>query len=365
MAGNIVVFGATGYAGSLTVESLLNRGVRPILAGRSVEQLAALSAANGGLEYRLADVNDPKSVRALVGPGDVLISTVGPFERYGFVAAEAAAAVGAHYVDSTGEVGFVQALRHRYHRTAVVSGATMLPAFGYDYVPGILAGTHAAQIAGPNAATLQVGYFATGSVRKGLSQGTRTTMADGLIKRTLARRDGELVAVRAASDVRRFPVRGRRVAAFLSSGTETIFLPEDYPNLGTIEVYNGWFRGLSRFVSVTSWVANACARSPRGCHLVERLSAASTGPPGGPDAVERARTRTHVAARALDNAGHVVAEAHVEGPSIYTLTGELIAVAAKSLQEGKAQVPGVISPIQAFGPEGFTHLVRAAGLTIV
>jgi hypothetical protein len=55
----------------------------------------------------------------------------------------------------------------------------MLRAFGYDYVPGMLAGSLALQEA-PRAHRLEIGYFATGSVRHGLSQGTRLTMSEGL-----------------------------------------------------------------------------------------------------------------------------------------------------------------------------------------
>ncbi|MBO1413300.1 NAD(P)H-binding protein [Streptomyces sp. FH025] len=83
MTSQIVVFGATGSAGNLAVESLLRRGIRPVLAGRRTEELAVLAAAHGGLDYRTADVTDPATVRALVSPGDVLVTTVGPFERYG------------------------------------------------------------------------------------------------------------------------------------------------------------------------------------------------------------------------------------------------------------------------------------------
>ncbi|MGH3991285.1 MAG: NAD(P)H-binding protein, partial [Pseudonocardiaceae bacterium] len=67
MAGRIVVFGATGYTGRLTAEALVERGRRPVLAGRSAGKLAALAADLGGsLEVAVADVSRPKSVRALV-----------------------------------------------------------------------------------------------------------------------------------------------------------------------------------------------------------------------------------------------------------------------------------------------------------
>ncbi|PQM46822.1 Putative trans-acting enoyl reductase [Mycobacterium talmoniae] len=148
MTNQIVVFGATGYTGGLVIDALLRRGVRPVLAGRGAERLAKLAEQLGGLEYRVADVDDPASVRALVGAGDVLVTTVGPFEQFGHPVARAAVDAGAHYVDSTGEVGFVRALRQRHDARARAAGPSIAPAFGYDYVPGILAGALAARAAG-------------------------------------------------------------------------------------------------------------------------------------------------------------------------------------------------------------------------
>ncbi len=90
----IVVFGATGYTGRLVVAALAGRGLRPVLAGRSQQRLRELSERYGGLDTAIADVTQPHSVRALVEHGDVLVSTVGPFLRYGEPALEAAVAAG-------------------------------------------------------------------------------------------------------------------------------------------------------------------------------------------------------------------------------------------------------------------------------
>src|SRR3954451_10960326 len=106
MAGRIVLFGATGYTGELTARELAGIGERPVLAARDGARVRALADQLGGLDWEVADVARPESVRALVGPGDVLVSTVGPFTRWGAPAVEAAIAAGAHYLDSTGETPF-------------------------------------------------------------------------------------------------------------------------------------------------------------------------------------------------------------------------------------------------------------------
>src|SRR2546423_376663 len=131
MAGSrIVVFGATGYTGRLVVEALVARGARPVLAARNVERLRALGDELGGLEIAVADVARPDSVRALVGEGDVLVSTVGPFTRWGDPAAEAAIVGRAHYLDSTGEPAFIRHVFEDYGERAASSGVGRVTACG-------------------------------------------------------------------------------------------------------------------------------------------------------------------------------------------------------------------------------------------
>ena len=87
MAARIVLLGATGHTGGRTAHALTARGARPVLAGRDPGRLEPLAARLGGdggpLETAVADVTDTGSVRGLVGRGDVLVTTVGPFLRLG------------------------------------------------------------------------------------------------------------------------------------------------------------------------------------------------------------------------------------------------------------------------------------------
>src|SRR4051812_28935767 len=177
MSGRIVLFGATGYTGELTARALVDRGARPVLAARSAERLETLAADLGGLETRVADVAAPQTLAALVERGDVLVSTVGPFARLGEPAVAAAVAAGAHYLDSTGEGAFVRAVFERHGRAAQAAGCGLLTAFGYDWVPGNLAGALALRDAGPTATRVEVGYFAPGGGAGSLSTGTRASAA--------------------------------------------------------------------------------------------------------------------------------------------------------------------------------------------
>ena len=184
---------------------MVERGLRPVLAARGRERLEAMAAELGGLDTAVADVADPASVRALVERGDVLVTTVGPFARWGAAAAEAASSAGAHYIDSTGEPAFIREVFERYGAAAERSGSGMLTAFGYDWVPGNLAGGLALERAGEAAVRVDIGYFITG--KAGMSGGTMASTVGALADPSFGFRDGRVQTERGAKRVRELPGR--------------------------------------------------------------------------------------------------------------------------------------------------------------
>ncbi len=144
----IVLLGATGYTGQRVLRELLARGEKPTLVGRNrTKMLAVADRFEAELPVAEVDVTSTADLTRVLEPGHVVISTVGPFMQLGMATVTAAARVGAHYLDSTGEGTFV---RRVFELDAVAAGrgATLVPAFGYDYVPGNLAGALALTRAG-------------------------------------------------------------------------------------------------------------------------------------------------------------------------------------------------------------------------
>jgi short subunit dehydrogenase-like uncharacterized protein len=361
MTPRIVVFGATGYTGGLVAQALVRRGLRPVLAARSKDKLASVAERLGGLDSRVANVSDPASIHALVARGDVLLSTVGPFERWGRPALDAAIDKGAHYLDSTGESGFLRQIFSR-HDDARVAGIGLLPAFGYDYVPGNLAGALALERAGERATQLDVAYLASGSVIRGLSSGTIATMAAGMLEPTHVLRDAQIAADRGGARVRRFSVGGRRRSTILAVGSEPFTLPRLAPGLRELDVYNGWFPRLSRPLQAGSAITALIQRHPAGRRALTKLVSRVQSTSAGPDEATRAATRTHVLAVARDSAGRTLAEVHVEGPNIYTLTGELLAWGAAQMAAGRLRTTGALGPVDAFGLEHLSAGCAEVGL---
>ena len=137
MTASIVLFGATGYTSGCIAQEMAARGLQPVLAGRNAAELARLVEGLGGLQTVTADVSDAGSVRALIGEGDVQVSTVGPFMRLGEAVLSAAVQVGAIYLDSTGEPPFLRRVFEEFGPLAARSAASLLTAFGNGYAFGL------------------------------------------------------------------------------------------------------------------------------------------------------------------------------------------------------------------------------------
>ncbi|WP_241962049.1 saccharopine dehydrogenase NADP-binding domain-containing protein [Rhodococcus opacus] len=155
----IVLLGATGYTGQRVLRELLARGEEPTLVGRNHTRMAALANSfEANIPVAQVDITSTADLARLQEPSDVVISTVGPFMQLGLATVTAAVQAGAHYFDSTGEGTFV---RHVFELDSVATarGATVVPAFGYDYVPGNLAGALALTSAGDRATRTEIGYF--------------------------------------------------------------------------------------------------------------------------------------------------------------------------------------------------------------
>ncbi|NKY55151.1 saccharopine dehydrogenase family protein [Nocardia flavorosea] len=354
----IVLFGATGYTGRLIAQALTARGTAPVLAGRNADSLAQLATETGGADTAVADVTDPASVRALLGRGDVLISTVGPFLRYGKPALAAAVAAGAHYFDSTGEGPFIRTV-FDHDDEARRADIALLTAFGFDYVPGNLAAALALAEA-PDAVRADIGYFIADP---GTSGGTRASMAGMLFEDGFALRDGRIVPQRTAARVRDFEVAGRSRTAASVPGSEHFALARSYPQLREANVYLGLPGPAAHGLRATSLITAAIARVEPVKKLGETaLTRVVKGSTGGPAPAARARTRTWAVADVSDAAGRNRASVTLAGVDPYDFTAAILAWGARTVLDGGLLGTGALGPVEAFGLDRLTAGAAEAGL---
>lgn len=138
---DLVVFGATGFTGRQAahyVAAHVPPGTRWAVAGRNRAKLDEIQAATAAPHQVVCDAQSAVDVDALARQARVVITTVGPYSRYGTALFAACAANGTHYTDITGETPWVRRMIDVHGATAERSGAVMVPLCGFDSIPSDL-----------------------------------------------------------------------------------------------------------------------------------------------------------------------------------------------------------------------------------
>jgi short subunit dehydrogenase-like uncharacterized protein len=182
---DIVLYGATGFVGKLTAEYLARAGadVRIALAGRSPDKVLAVRETLGesaqSWPILTADAASPSSLNDMAARTRVVISTVGPYTRYGLPLVAACAAAGTDYADLTGEAMFVRQSIDDYHKQAIDTGARIVHACGFDSIPSDMS-TFALYRRAQQDGTGELGDtdFVVRSFSGGVSGGTAASMVE-------------------------------------------------------------------------------------------------------------------------------------------------------------------------------------------
>jgi len=141
---DLIVWGASGFTGRLVVEYLFSNyppgsGLRWAVGGRNTEKLRQVLADSGGDEAGvpvvIADSGNADSMRELAESSKVILSTVGPYARFGSMLVSACAQSGTHYCDLAGEPHWIRQMIDLYHETAKQSGARIVHSCGFDSIP--------------------------------------------------------------------------------------------------------------------------------------------------------------------------------------------------------------------------------------
>ncbi|OBI66828.1 trans-acting enoyl reductase family protein [Mycobacterium sp. E796] len=184
---DIVLYGATGFVGKLTAEYLARAGAgaRVALAGRSPDRLRAvrdtLSESARDWPVLTADAASPSTLDEMAARARVVVTTVGPYTRYGLPLVGACAAAGTDYADLTGEAMFVRESIDLHHKQAADTGARIVHACGFDSVPSDLT-VYALHRAAQDDGAGQLGdtHLVVRSLRGGLSGGTVASLLEVL-----------------------------------------------------------------------------------------------------------------------------------------------------------------------------------------
>ena len=141
---DIVVYGASGFTGRLVAAYLHTRqsdgaSFSWAVGGRNAAKLKRtlddLGIDSNAVPQIVADGGDESALEALAGRAKVVLTTVGPYARYGSSLVAACVSQGTHYCDLSGEVQWMRKMIDRHHADAVASGARIVHSCGFDSIP--------------------------------------------------------------------------------------------------------------------------------------------------------------------------------------------------------------------------------------
>ena len=145
----VVLYGATSFVGQITAHYLAEflsankdksgSEINWAIAGRDQEKLNELqSKLVSKVDIIIANSDDAASLDAMTEQTQVIISTVGPYLKYGEPLIKSCVDNGTDYVDLTGEAIFIKDMMDKYQEAAKQSGARIVNSCGFDSIPSDL-----------------------------------------------------------------------------------------------------------------------------------------------------------------------------------------------------------------------------------
>ena len=324
-----LLYGATGYTGRRIARNAVEKGAKPVLAGRRESELRPL-AEELGLDWEVFDLHDAALVQTKLARHAFVVNAAGPFAHtYGPIV-EGCLAVGAHYLDISGEVDAYEGLAG-YHDAALRAGVMVMPAIGFDMVPGdCLALTLSNRL--PDATVLNIGYSFDGTVSRGSARSALVAFSP----ETTVRRDGVL---------EKLPAPAVRPFDFGPLSTQ-----------GRVDCYSTTFGDVS-----IGWRTTGIPNVTAYIQLTKAFQdlAALESPaaidhmPDGPTDEELESLSAFIVGEATNERGQVV-RARLRTPQVYAITFELATDIAGRVQDGMA-VPGFQTPARVLGETYITN----------
>jgi short subunit dehydrogenase-like uncharacterized protein len=337
MASDFLLYGSTGFVGSAVARLAVQRGLRPVIAGRDAAKIDAL-AAELGVERRVFSLDDAPAIDAALKGVSVALHCAGPYIYTSKQMADACLRMGAAYLDITGEIPVYEALAAR-DAEARERGVMLMPGVGFDVVP---TDCLAVYLKGrlPTATRLTLAFRAEGPA--GLPPGTANTAIEMIPYGDKVRRNGRMGTPERGAKTRQIDFGSGPVAATRLTWGD-VFMAYFSTGIPNIEVYSVLPAELQRQMNMLEYVRPLFRLAVVRSFFKRQMKAGST-----PE--ERARTRTSVWGEVEDAQGRKAA-ARLHGPEAgMDWTARTALAVVQKVLAGKA-VPGFQTPGKAFGPD--------------
>jgi short subunit dehydrogenase-like uncharacterized protein len=344
---SLLIYGANGYTGELITRYAVERGMKPIVAGRNRAAIEAL-AEKHGLEYRVFSLEETDKLDSALNEVAMVLHCAGPFSLTSRQMGEACLRTKTHYTDITGEIAVFEACA-AVDEKAKHAGIMVMPGVGFDVVPSDCLARHLKDRL-PTATNLTLAFYGIGR----MSHGTQATMTMNIGKGGAVRRDGKIMPVPAAWRTREIDFGDSVSSPHVSKGSTSsmvktaVTIPwgdvaTAYHSTGipNIEVYTVVPKGALKAMKMSRYLGWLLAAGPVQRYLQGKI------PPGGPTDEERVKGKTLLWGEASDNAGSRV-EARMQCPEGYTITALAALNITEKILAGNV-TPGFQTPAKAYG----------------
>ncbi len=330
-----LIYGANGYTGELITRYAVERGLTPILAGRSAIAVEEL-AKKHDLEYRVFSLDEPDRLDAALREVDMVLHCAGPFSITSVPMVKACLRNKKHYTDITGEISVFETCA-AMDKQAQEAGVMVMPGVGFDVVPSDCLAMHLKDRL-PTATHLSLAFYGMGRI----SHGTQATMTMNVGKGGAIRKDGKITPVPAAWKTREIDFGDvTKTGVTIPWGdVSTAFYSTGIPN---IEVFTVVPPSSLKMMKMTRYLGWLLATGPVQKYLQSKI------PAGGPSDAEREKGKTLMWGEASDLNGNRV-ETRQQGPEGYTLTAIAALNIAEKILAGNFK-PGYQTPAKAYGAD--------------
>ncbi|MGH9821117.1 MAG: saccharopine dehydrogenase family protein [Pyrinomonadaceae bacterium] len=335
MPDTFLIYGANGYTGELITRFAVERGMKPIVAGRNAIAIEGL-AKKHHLEYRVFSLDETDRLDAALQEVEMVLHCAGPFSLTSRPMVEACLRNKKHYTDITGEIAVFEACAAQ-DKKAQDAGIMVMPGVGFDVVPSDCLAKHLKDRL-PTATHLSLAFYGMGR----LSHGTQATMTMNVGRGGAIRKDGKIRPVPAAWKTREIDFgEVTKIGVTIPWGdVATAFYSTEIPN---IEVFTVVPPSNLKMMKMSRYLGWLFATKPFQDYLQKKI------PAGGPSDEERAKGKTLLWGEASDRNGNRV-ESRMQGPEGYTITAHAALNIAEKILAGNF-APGYQTPAKTYGAD--------------
>ncbi len=335
MTGRFLIYGANGYTGELITRYAVERGMKPILAGRNAIAIEEL-AKKHHLDYRVFALDETARLDAALQEVDMVLHCAGPFSITSRTMVEACLRNKKHYTDITGEISVFESMAALDDK-AKASEIMVMPGVGFDVVPSDCLARHLKDRL-PSATHLSLAFYGMGRI----SHGTQATMTMNVGRGGAIRKDGKITPVIAAWKSREIDFgEVKKLGVTIPWGdVSTAYYSTGIPN---IEVFTVMPKQNLKMLKMSRYIGWLLATKPVQDYLQKQI------PPGGPSDEERAKGKTLLWGEASDLNGNRVIS-RIQGPEGYTITALAALNIAQKILDGNFKT-GFQTPAKAYGAD--------------